>query len=125
MAATGSGLAVILLVGWLALPECPLLAMTGVPCPTCGATRTMTHLLQGNPDFLHYNVVWAVVAFLVSALAACAAVQSHKDRSRLVSRGHAALEFAAARPAVVVAATLALALAGWLMALVNVEWIRG
>jgi hypothetical protein len=27
---------------------CPLLAITGVPCPSCGATRAALHLLSGD-----------------------------------------------------------------------------
>lgn len=30
-------------------PPCPLLTLTGVACPLCGATRGMHHLLTGQP----------------------------------------------------------------------------
>lgn len=37
---------------WLALalpwPKCPFLAATGLPCVTCGATRSSIAFLQGN-----------------------------------------------------------------------------
>jgi len=28
---------------------CPLLALTGIPCPTCGGTRALTALAAGDP----------------------------------------------------------------------------
>lgn len=38
--------------GWLALalpwPKCPFLATTGLPCVTCGATRSTIAFLQGD-----------------------------------------------------------------------------
>lgn len=39
-------------VGWLLIglptPLCPLHALTGIPCPTCGMTRGIACLLQGR-----------------------------------------------------------------------------
>lgn len=32
----------------LTTPLCPLHSMSGIPCPTCGATRAMAGLLHGN-----------------------------------------------------------------------------
>lgn len=51
-----SGLAAavgIRLLGWLApwlpgLPACPLKALTGIPCATCGLTRCIVALGQGH-----------------------------------------------------------------------------
>ena len=28
--------------------RCPFLSLTGIPCPGCGMTRALCHLLQGN-----------------------------------------------------------------------------
>ncbi len=52
---------------WLALapllPACPMRAATGVPCPTCGTTRTAVALLSGDfPAALLANPLAAVVA---------------------------------------------------------------
>lgn len=30
------------------MPLCVFRAFTGIPCPTCGATRSMVHLAHGN-----------------------------------------------------------------------------
>ena len=46
----------------LPLPLCPLHAMTGCPCPSCGATRCVRFALGG--DF--------AAAFLMNPLALCA-----------------------------------------------------
>lgn len=43
---------------------CPFREMTGIPCPLCGATRSLGLLAQGDPSFLRYNPVWAVVVVL-------------------------------------------------------------
>lgn len=50
--------------GWLALglpwPKCPFLATTGLPCVTCGATRSAIALLQGN---FRLALSWNPLAF--------------------------------------------------------------
>ena len=42
----------LIALGWLALglptPLCPLHAVTGIPCPTCGMTRGLGCLLHGH-----------------------------------------------------------------------------
>jgi hypothetical protein len=42
-----------LTAGWLCggwpTPLCPLHALTGIPCPTCGMTRGVESLLHGDP----------------------------------------------------------------------------
>ena len=48
---------------------CPFREMTGVPCPLCGATRSLGLLAHGDGAFLRYNPVWAVVVVLGIPLA--------------------------------------------------------
>lgn len=54
-----AGLALALSPLWSAaaalLPACPWHAMTGWPCPGCGTTRALTHLLHADP--------WGAVRF--------------------------------------------------------------
>jgi Protein of unknown function (DUF2752) len=40
---------------------CPFQEMTGLPCPLCGATRSLGLLAQGDGSFLQYNPVWAIL----------------------------------------------------------------
>jgi hypothetical protein len=51
--------------GWLAMslpwPRCPFLAVTGLPCVTCGATRSTIAFLHG--DFLS-ALRWNPLAFV-------------------------------------------------------------
>ena len=66
MAASG-----LISFGWLDLglptPFCPLHALTGIPCPTCGMTRGLVCLLQGQiEEALLFNPLMMVA--LLSAL---------------------------------------------------------
>ncbi len=66
MAASG-----LISLGWLDLglptPLCPLHALTGIPCPTCGMTRGLGGLLQGQiEEALLFNPLMVVA--LLSAL---------------------------------------------------------
>jgi hypothetical protein len=57
------------------LPSCTFKSMTGVPCPTCGTTRLLTHLAQGdlsiafclNPA-VAFILISAIVLFLYDAI---------------------------------------------------------
>ena len=53
---------------------CPFRAATGLPCPLCGATRAVAYASAGDPSFLQYGAVWAVVLALVALTGAVALV---------------------------------------------------
>lgn len=56
---------------WSILPHpplCPLLATTGIPCPLCGATRSVVSLLRGDlVQSLTYSPLGVVVVGAVIA----------------------------------------------------------
>ena len=58
--------------GWLPAPlRCPFLALTGLPCPTCGTTRALAALAQGDiPRALLLNPLITATALGISAAAA-------------------------------------------------------
>lgn len=68
-----AGLLVSALAGMPPL-VCPLKAVTGLPCPTCGATRAGLALLAGRPlDAVRLNPLMAVASVLGVGWAAYAA----------------------------------------------------
>ena len=47
---------------------CPFRAVTGVPCPFCGATRAFALFGHGDGRWLEYGAVWVVVAIAIVAV---------------------------------------------------------
>lgn len=41
---------------------CPFRALTGLPCPMCGATRAFALFGHADASWLDYGAVWVVVA---------------------------------------------------------------
>ena len=63
---------------------CPFSAVTGVPCPLCGSTRSFSLAAAGDPAFLQFNAVWvAVAAALVLAGAALLVLAASGRRPRV------------------------------------------
>jgi hypothetical protein len=51
------------------LPPCPLRALTGLPCPTCGTTRALLALVSGHPvAALLENAVGVVLTALATGI---------------------------------------------------------
>jgi Protein of unknown function (DUF2752) len=47
---------------------CPFRALTGVPCPLCGATRAFVHAGHLDGRWLDYGAVWVVAAVALVVL---------------------------------------------------------
>jgi len=106
------------------LPACPILALTGLPCPTCGGTRAVHLLLDGDPDFVRYNPFWAAALVLACLWGALVAWRHVRARSSIGPRVRAMIGWLRARPAAIALAAAAVAAAGWVTAMVNLETIR-
>ncbi|HEU4974111.1 MAG TPA: DUF2752 domain-containing protein [Baekduia sp.] len=65
---------------------CPLRAMTGIPCPLCGATRSVVLATHGDTAFLTLNPVWVVV--LAALALAGAALVLAQAAGVTIPRGH-------------------------------------
>lgn len=88
---------------------CPFRALTGAPCPLCGATRAFVHAGHLDARWLDFGAVWVVVAvaLVIAGLAGLAGVR--------LPRG---------RPAgTVVAATVAVVAVAWAWALAHAATI--
>jgi hypothetical protein len=88
---------------------CPFRALTGAPCPLCGATRSVALAAHGDARFLDYNPWWVAVLIGGVVLGAGAAIMGRKTPA---PAGRAAT--------VVLVAVLA---AGWVTALLNADTI--
>ena len=66
---------------------CPLKRMTGLPCPTCGATRSVLSFLNGNPmTAVAYNPLFFAAAMLLSAVILVRLVFARKVRIHVHGR---------------------------------------
>jgi hypothetical protein len=74
----------------LPLKICILKRVTGIPCPSCGATRSFIHLVHGRiPEAFFLNPFWTLVmilgfgTFLVWALVAWLSTKGENDRKKI------------------------------------------
>ena len=69
---------------------CPFRALTGVPCPLCGATRAFVYFFNGDARFLDYNWGWLVLWAALLAWGAFALLRARRGRPPPLGplRGH-------------------------------------
>jgi hypothetical protein len=72
-----------LLEPWLPpLPACPLKALTGIPCATCGLTRCVLALGQGRwQEALHWHPVAVVILALLPLAGAWDLARAFRGRA--------------------------------------------
>ena len=93
---------------------CPFRALTGVPCPLCGATRSVVLAAHGDGRFLDYNPWWVVVLAVGVVVGVAGVILGRRGRWLPAVHGRLA------------AGALVGALAvGWVTALVNANAITG
>ncbi|HEX7503563.1 MAG TPA: DUF2752 domain-containing protein [Acidobacteriota bacterium] len=82
----GTLLLPLLAFNWVTRPGtlvlCPLRAVTGVPCPSCGLTRALAHLERGHwADAVRFHPFAPLVFLLVLALAVMLAFELATHRA--------------------------------------------
>ena len=101
----------------LSLLPCPVRAVTGVPCPACGGTRTFTALAEGRSAWRKGNapLVLYAAGLTLAGIALRAAPRRRRDK---VEAGVAGLlEEMRRRPGLTVGMALLVALPPWIAAL--------
>jgi hypothetical protein len=99
------------------LIPCPVHAITGVPCPACGGTRTFTALAEGGSPWRAGNtplVLYAALLTLVGVVLRASPKRRRKAAEECVS---GALQEMRCRPGLTVAIALLVALPPWIAAL--------
>jgi Protein of unknown function (DUF2752) len=67
----------------LSFLKCPLRALTGIPCPTCGMTRSFVAISQGNLDAaINYHLFGPAffLLFLAGVLSLLRELKTNRDR---------------------------------------------
>jgi len=93
--------------------KCPLLTLTGYPCPSCGGTRAFASVAAGDGRWRDYNapLVWYAVALIASAIGLAAMPRQRRNAiATMLSARQATLR---AHPVATLAACLVVAIPPW------------
>ena len=104
--------------------SCPMLEMTGLPCIGCGGARAFFHFTHGDAAFLDYNWLWPVVALVAIGYGAVLVTRAARGREPFGPRARLLAQRFATQPVKMAAATLAILLLPWVVALTNLDAIR-
>lgn len=95
---------------------CPFRALTGLPCPLCGATRAFVAFGHGDGSWIQFNGYWVLLSLVVIAVALAIFVVRSVTGTRQPGW---AVRNGPVRPAVMLGLLTAIALPGWIWALLN------
>ena len=104
---------------------CPFRALTGVPCPLCGATRAFVYFFNGDGRFLHYNWAWLVLWAALLAFGVVMLLRRRAGRAPPLGALRAGTTALRARPVLLIAALPLAFVPFWLVALANSGTILG
>jgi len=95
---------------------CPFRATTGIPCPLCGATRAFVAFGHGDGSWIRFNGYWVLLSLAVIAVALALLVVRSLAGKRQPGW---AVGDGPVRPALMLGLLAAVALPGWIWALLN------
>ncbi len=101
----------------LRLVPCPVRAVTGLPCPACGGTRTFTALAEGRSAWRSGNAPLVLYAAGLTVAGVVLRVAPKSLRREIVAGVAGALEEMRRRPGPTIAIALLAALPPWIAAL--------
>lgn len=95
---------------------CPFRAMTGLPCPLCGATRAFVAFGHGDGSWSRFNGYWVLLSLALVVVALSVLLVRAATGGRLPSWRPRPGPL---RPAVMLGLLTVIALPGWIWALLN------
>jgi len=97
--------------------RCPLRSISGLPCPTCGATRAFLLVVARDPAWRSHNVLPVIYAGMSLASGLALLLLPRPVRDAVERRAASVQEALSSHGRLAAAAYAALALPAWLVAL--------
>jgi len=102
---------------------CPFRALTGLPCPLCGATRAIVLASHGDMSMFRFNAAWVAVAVLTFLVGFAGLTFSLIRRTPLHDVGRSFVSLRAERPRLVTAILVTSLVVPWGYALTHRQFI--